>query len=211
MTARFWPPQWEPVVLPLQQGSDGYQGASDTYINRWSVDSNYGSSDFMFLRTPQEFGETQSPLLHFDLTLIPADSIVAEATLNLYVISKSNDTTPPIEASIYGVLAEWLASEATWNEALSGAVWESPGCNGPGDRRLTWDDQQELYEVETWVSWDVSDLARTWVADAERNQGLILKAAGEGQVAYSLLSSDDPRYDLRPHLVVSYWLPQPGM
>jgi len=98
-------------TLILQRGLAGYAGVTDTWIstNDWAPTLqdtvNYGQNDVLKV----ERNEGDNPLLRFDLSSIPANSMVVSATLGLYNLTQSNpggESTPAV-CNLYGVLVDW--------------------------------------------------------------------------------------------------------
>ncbi len=187
----------------FQQGVGDYDGMTDTYINAWAPAVNYGSSGILYLRS----NDIIAALLHFDLTSIPQDATVQEATLSLYVNYRSN--TNLLAARVYGVLRPWVVSETTWLSATQDIAWAVPGANGIGsDRSGLPVDGLGFDSVNQWYTVTVSSLVQTWVADPATNRGLIIKADPGDSVQYTLLSSNHANPAYRPFLVVTYTRPR---
>ena len=133
-----WP---APVVPPppttkviFQQGTDGYDGTTDTYLQRWN-DPPYlpphGDEGLLRVRA----FDSGRALLRFDVSTIPSTSVVTEAKLHLYCDDDDRPAgqgTHSIALEIYGVLAEWDEATATWEESGTGQAWSVAGCMGAG-------------------------------------------------------------------------------
>jgi len=193
-------PQLEgtPVTVTFQQSVDDYTGAEDTYISSYLPHWNYYLDHPVQIRT----WDIIASMFRFDVSSIPANAHVIEATLSLYSASRSN--SGPLHAHVYQVLRPWIIDQVTWNGPATGQAWGGPGCNDPGvDRAADSLDQRYVEFISTWYSWDVTEAARTWVEQPGSNFGLILKAYGDVQVSYSFATAENS-VTVRPKLTITY-------
>ena len=203
LTMRAYPTATPPLTtVILQQGLEGYLGVEDTYLNAYPEgrNANYSDDEFLSVRS----NDFMAPLLRFDLSLLPPGAQIAQATLELYVIDRSNPN--PVTVGVYNVERSWSITGTTWLQAAEGVPWEEPGCNGATDRYLSPEDQQTLSETGVWYGWEVTWLAQRWASDPAFNHGVILKGAPGGSVQYIFPSSEHGQRDRRPRLKVRYWV-----
>jgi len=190
----------------FRQGVDFYSGCTDARISEENPTRNFANEDlYLGMR-----GRVAS-LVRFDVSSIPAQVIVQEATLGLYVYQHGSR---PAEASLnaaFVVNRPWDEATATWRQATSLVQWGQPGCaEVPGDRSGTALDAQELYAHGQWYTWDVRSAAQEWVSNPDGNRGLLLQqtnVAVGGE--YYVRSSESPSVELRPYLYVRYAHPTP--
>jgi hypothetical protein len=204
LTMRGWPPSSVPLSLTLQQGISGYLGVHDTYLNRWEQSASYPDDELLLVRSH----DVKAVLVRFDMSLLPREAVIAEATLALYVLNSSNNN--PVSVAVHNVKRPWNSTTSTWLRASEGEEWEEAGCNGPGDRYLTHEDVQDLTATETWYEWDVTRLAQTWINEPDLNHGVVLKGTAVPHVEYRLHASDSRQTELRPRLELRYWVPDGG-
>ena len=204
LAMRAYPPTTTPLTVVLQQGTEGFFGVQDTYLSAWEQTINYADDELMLVRSH----DVKAPLLRFDLSLLPREAVIAQATLGLYVINRSNPN--PVTVGAYNVERSWSITGTTWLRAAEGVPWEEPGCNGATDRYLTPEDEQTLSDTEVCYSWDITRLAQIWVLDPAFNSGVLLKGTAVPQVEYMFYSSESTRTDRRPWLEISYWVPTGG-
>ncbi|GAB4406595.1 MAG: hypothetical protein Kow00123_19270 [Anaerolineales bacterium] len=212
-TATFTPtPSTPPTVLTLQQGVNGYTGATDTFIDWWSKDTNYGNETTFSIRGGNyDYGRQDiwSALLRFDLSPLPTGASIGSARLEIYLTARSNAGSAYF--SPYQVLREWTESGATWNRATSSTFWGLAGCNSTEppnpDRSAAATDmvQPPPSITNVWVSLDVTDIVRNWAAAPSTNLGLLLRDAGGNSVGYTFASSENANSSIRPKLVIEYW------
>jgi len=182
--------------------------SADTTLYAWDPAKNMALEWNLLLRS----GDVAAPLFQFDLGEIPAHDrvAIAEATLEVYVVSQSNGRE--VRATVAQVMAPWVPREATWQNASEGTPWTEPGCNAIPEDRLgfQYDDTVEINQAGTWVSFDVTEMARAWQSDPANNHGVIIKSTSGGSVLYKLAAVDNGTVAWRPVLKVRYTeLPEP--
>jgi hypothetical protein len=159
------------ILVVLQQGIDGYTGATDTTLKEDFPHGNFG--DVWYLRVG--FEHEDSALIRFDLSSIPPGSRIVCAVLSLYAERWSG---APFELSVgaYLVKRPWIDREATWLWAQSGIPWQVPGCNGPDDREQTPEAQVTVRYIFRWYDFDLTRLVDGWVNGWLPNYGVSLQA-----------------------------------
>ena len=104
----------------------------------------------------------------------PAD--IGRATLSVFVLNSSS----PANLSVWAAEQPW--AEATLCEAIAPRVSGSL----PSGRAYA---SAPVTGAQTWVSFDVTELVRSWVAGKQPNFGFVLTAADQGTVV--LLSAKE--------------------
>jgi hypothetical protein len=203
-TARFLPVS--PIGIFFQRGWTGYWADCDTTL-RPGQSSPGGNSLWVAA------DGSQRALLRFDLSVLPTNVEVVSATLSVH--SSFDSGVGPMTVSCYGIKRPWNIFDATWANATQTSQWEVPGCDGPSDREPTPVGSVVLASGNTWYRFDVSELARSWVADPTANHGVVLKGSAAGSGYWTFVSSDqaeDPpqwKHRLRPKLELLVSLPGP--
>jgi predicted peptidase len=204
------PPVYQTLVL--QQGTAGYAGVQDTYLNQWAPDLSYGSaSELRLFHSGAQ--PTMKALLRFDLSGLPANAHLRYATLSLRVTATSNHS-PYITVDAYRMNRAWDAATATWNRPSASQGWSSVGAEGvPGDRVDTISDSRkwDADDGPGRYGLNVMDLVQTWQANPNSNYGLMLRTTGP---AFSnddafFASSDFYLVADRPKLTIVYTLQNP--
>ncbi len=202
-TARFLPES--PTTIFFQRGWTGYTENCDTTLR--PVES-WPHGRYLWISADA----TQKVLLQFDLSLLPTDVEVVSATLSL--VSLFHAGVDEMTVGCYGVKRPWVVDEATWTQAAASTQWEVPGCLGPKDRELTPAWSVLLTTNPTTYVWDVTDLARQWVASPTSNNGVLLEGEAAGSGYWQFYSSDhaeNPPHALhrsRPRLDLVVQLPE---
>ncbi len=175
--------------------------------------------------------DVENPLLHFDLSAIPANSAVISASLSLYNTSQSNidgNTDFIRRVQLFQVLQEWdegnqTASPvngagkrgATGNHAFdyftgegTDVAWSATGMAANADYAAEVKSYADVVN-EGLYRWDVTALVREWVRGEQENYGIVLRDAtgyqenhNELRVFVSSQAVADPA--LRPQLTIIY-------
>jgi hypothetical protein len=181
-TARFLPVS--PVSIFFQRGWTGYREDCDTWL---------GTEESL----PRQYtvgvaaDGSQKALFKFDVSVLPANAQVISATLNLYAAGH----TPHVDdllVECYGVRRPWEVSEASWQDATLDTQWELPGCSGTTDRDMEPLSSVWVRDTDTTYTWDVTALAREWVANPASNHGVVLEGDGVGSGYWTFVSSNQP-------------------
>jgi hypothetical protein len=185
------------VTVSLQEGTNGYVGTVDTGIEAGSPTVNASTSATLRVDGSPDRGV----LIRWDLSSIPAGSIISQVSITTRVSDKSSD---PYE--FYAMNTPWVATEATWNEASAGVSWETAGGLGSLDR-----DSTVLASV-TWSSTGSKTVelgaegiakVQAWVNDPATNHGLMLMNATSSN-GLSFDSSEGATVTNRPKITLTY-------
>jgi hypothetical protein len=200
-----------PITLILQEGADGYVGASDTWISAWPNEdvTPHGSDELLVFRYNRQTTITthKAPLIRYDLAALPTGANISSAQLALFLVQPPADD---VRGAVHGMLRAWDEATATWLAPAPGLSWDVQGAQGiDTDHMGTASDVQQILEGERWYTFDVTQLAQLWSRDPAQNDGLILLArAGDDDynVEARFASSDYADQQYRPRLVITYWV-----
>ncbi len=193
-TAQFLPQT--PTTIFFQKGWTGYNQDGDTTLRPRESSPN-GNSLWI------SADGSQKALLKFDVSLLPADVEVVSATLSL--VPNYRQGVGDMTVNCYGLERPWDVGTATWTNATDTTRWEGEGASGPGDRGELVASALVVAERETYT-WDVTELARQWVADPSMNHGVVLEGSAAGSGYWTFVSSNQPEnppygfHRLRPKL-----------
>jgi hypothetical protein len=192
-TVTFTPsPTSGPSLPACYSGTpNGFLPSDDTYINSNQPLNNYGTDNTFDVRPDN--GADRRGLLKFDLSSIPANSIVTSATLYLY----SQDSKTGQTTYIYRVTSNWSESTATWlTWSLLGGDFDS------GTSHFTFIPAQN----NCMLTMDITNLVQAWVNGTYNNYGLMLYSTGPNHnIPYS--SKEDGTASRLPKLNIVYTLP----
>jgi hypothetical protein len=206
-TARFLPAA--PTTIFFQRGWTGYTENCDTTLSQAQTGDVWPIKDTVHISADG----AKKALLKFNLSVLPSNVEVISATLSLQAAIHQN--VGDMTVRCYGVKRAWDVSEATWTNATQSIAWEIPGCMGPSDRETVPVASVLVTADNTTYTWDVTSLARQWVANPSANNGMLLEgeASGSGYWAFrSSNLSEQPPYWLqryRPKLELLVELPEP--
>ncbi len=140
-------------------------------------------------------------MLRFDLSDVPANAAVVQATLELYAIGWSG---ADIAISAHYITRSVSHCEATWNQAEAGQAWGQPGCNDvTTDRRAAPESTVTTNSIGKWYSFDVTTVAQGWVDGDLANNGVLLRTT-DSAYSFSFASAESGDAVHRPRLVITY-------
>ncbi|MCI0333507.1 MAG: DNRLRE domain-containing protein [Planctomycetes bacterium] len=197
------PPSGTPTQIAFQDGLFpyvSYAGTSDTKIAGGNATTNYGTATTFDVDGDPDI----AALLKWDVSAIPAGSIVVSAAIELYV---TNSTKQNFE--VYALQKAWDELSATWQRLATGNNWSGAGATGGSDHDSTALGQlgpggTGIQRIEL----NAAGLAavQSWIDDSQSNFGIILQdySASDGVDFYS---SEYATVARRPKLVVNYETP----
>jgi hypothetical protein len=186
----------------LQQGYDGYEGCEDTYFYQYAPEQNHCGADALMVGYRQRYGS----LLWFDLSSIPANAEVSQASLQLYAKGwGGSDAT----LGAHRLLRSFDACQATWNQARLFGPWGQPGCNDTStDRRAMPESSVETDTIGKWYRFDLTELVQEWLSGGQSNRGVLLRGASPYSAGlFYFASAQEQEMDKRPKLVIQYRAP----
>ncbi len=185
--------------LVLQQGLGSYDGVADTYLDAWFQTSNMGQETTLNVRQDN----IRSSLLRYDLTAIPQDAAIREATLNLWVEQVTESDAVCLQ--VYMLRRPWQEDLATWIEADMGTGWANGGAGeADEDYEARLIDDLSLGDAQQWLSIDIAPAVQYWVQHPEANYGLVIKGVGATNGESLFASSQWEIRQKRPKLLLSY-------
>ncbi len=170
------------IVVNLQPGPEG----KDTSVTSEEPDDNFGTLQiFVIGRDPDE---TLRSLIEWDLSSIPANQNIIEATMEICCYQIYGAGSPMI--TFYLINESWEEMTATWNN--------QPGYDGSVYTQGNWPSG-----ANAWTSVDLTDIVSGWNDGTYDNYGIIGLQESVYTVA-GFFSSDYTTPSLRPTLIVEY-------
>jgi hypothetical protein len=202
------------IVAQLQQGvSDAglYSGMTDSFIAQNAPTQQNGNATTLRVDGEEpNNSQDQMILLRWELSEIPADAIIENASLILNV----NDASAGQNYNMFPLRANWAETSVTYQLAQTGDPWETAGARGPTDRSAT--------SMGTIGSSNTGKLrfpfnaagraeVASWAANGQANHGLVISDTPTGTLnnALEFSSSEHATVANRPLLFIAYSLPQP--
>lgn len=171
-------------------------------------------------------------LTRFDVSSIPAGSIINSATMGLFFQRSGSNAEAisgyklsrlqPGKAWVEGAgQAPATDGSVTWASQASFPVgnparvpWSTPGATGAGDIDLA---STIVFDkagggTSEWKQFDVKAWVQEWVNGTWENNGTVLwGGVGTGVDAYyGIVGSEDAQYSTKPMLIVDYTVPEPA-
>jgi len=171
----------------------------DTYIAQNKPTDNYGTDSTISVDSQDT--QSQRGLIQFNLSSIPANSIINSAILRLYTTAVKNAADHHMNISVYRLTSNWTESGATWNNKNSSTAWTTAG----GDFDSTKFATTVVNASGTYYYWNITILVQGWVNGSWTNYGLILNGSGYTADAYKAFgSSNNPNTSRWPLLTINY-------
>ncbi|MHC4739543.1 MAG: DNRLRE domain-containing protein, partial [Planctomycetota bacterium] len=177
----------------------------DTFANSGAASTNY--STYLTLNTYTWPADTiaNTTIIKWDLTDIPTDANVTEATLYLYQVDSSGDSSYDIGVhKITGVDPNITA--CTWNTYDGTNSWTGGSDGGQSDIAAAEDTKSVNLTDDEYKTWDVTDMVTDWVATPSSNYGMLVNSDDDASVdSYRFFAANDANdSSTRPKLIVTY-------
>jgi len=184
------------------------RGSEDTFVNHGTyANDNYFSESTLNTYTWPENHVANRGFIQWNLSGLPEDITVSQATLWLYYVAEDHgggDGEYTVNVSkVSGVKPDLRT--ATWNGSGGATPWPG-GADGGSSAIGPPGSSATIGSKHRWVSWDITEMVREWVADPATNFGMAIDSDGSA-------SSDSNRYfasreypdpGLRPWLEITY-------
>lgn len=192
------------LAVAFQDGvapATDYSGTRDTKLRSDAPDSAFGSEDFLEV----DAGPDYTALLKWDLSAVPGNALVTQASIVLHVTNVSTATY-----FLYALSNSWDESSATWIERRSGESWNQPGSAGSSDRSNTVLADIEgptLGELRIPLGTEGMDVLQSWINDANANHGFVIQNYDTADDGLDFSSREAAEPSLRPRLEMTYVVP----
>ncbi|MEA1900553.1 MAG: DNRLRE domain-containing protein [Thermodesulfobacteriota bacterium] len=186
-------------------GADFPQTCKDTYLNAGEAGVNYSSnSEFLNTYTWPINTAANRIVMKWDLSALPQDTIIQEATLSLYMHTYSGDGNYEITAHKI-ITHNPDISSCTWNTYNGSNSWTG-GANGGEQDIASAESSTIVDKTSGYKNWNITQMVQEWVDNSSTNFGLMLNSD-------TTAASDSNRYfrpteylsqDQRPVLTIKY-------
>jgi hypothetical protein len=186
-------------TLTIYTDADAGNSNDPCYVN-----TTYGNTDTVNLNA----SSSQRGFFHFDLSTIPAGSVIDSVKLQTYVTHKESDDTAGYLVSVNRVTNEWNEAYLTWNQRVSGVNWSTAGgdyestavCSTLGLGNST-----GLKTIAEGVKF--AQLVQRWLDGTTPNYGVIVMHSGTSGGQRSLANRESYADSYKTRLVVTYTPP----
>lgn len=151
---------------------------NDTMVDSDTLTTQYGSSDVLGIRN---VGSTQRTFAKFDLTALPQNAVITQATLRVFI----KQVLAPGELTVNTVSADW--SERTLSDSvnLNLVPLASTLLINPKDSNH-------------YVNYDMTALVQSWQSKAKPNFGIAITPPAVGSPVNVLLDSKESNSTSHP-------------
>ncbi len=169
---------------------------ADSYVDEGHPATNYGAAFELPVARGQERGAAlqreilKHALLRFDLSTIPSEAMVQEATLELYLRRLSGKE--PFTVGLDALDGSWQESTVTWNTVPVDRTNYGDALVPPG---------------ESYKQWDATAVVGDWLAGSQKNDGVLLYDVAGDNCILSFASREYRGTEYDPRLVITYTLP----
>ncbi|MEZ6035156.1 MAG: DUF2341 domain-containing protein [Planctomycetaceae bacterium] len=151
---------------------------ADTYIDKGATGTNYGVATSLVVdRSGGDIGN-QRALLKFDLSTLPAGTVILSASLQMHATQNSG----AFNINVYELTENWVegnvngtASVASWTQRQTGTNWTTAG--GTYDPTV-------VATLNTGATgqhnWDITSLVTAWQSGEKVNNGIIIGSPDTG-------------------------------
>lgn len=179
-----------------QEGVDGFSGTYDSYVDGGSPNTNFGTSDTLYVDT----SPTERAVLMFDVfgsggKRIPYNSTITNANITVNVIDAGDTVT------VYQILENWTEDQVTYNNRLTGTAWSSTGIANTPSRSATTESSFTPSSIGVYT-FSVLSAVRSWTNQSSSNLGVVLSPGGSNTVGISSKEAIDEAD--RPILAVTF-------
>ena len=225
-------------TVTFQQGINGYSGASDTWLDYYHDNTNYGNDGDIHVRHDWYSNvDDRDTLIKFDLSSLPANAVITGASLSLlYYQDWDIGSSDYLTVSAYRLLHSWTEGSGGSDNGRTGAAfyyryaypdttqWYNGGARGVDqDRQANPDASVTLYNIgsgyawETWSGSGITASVANWYANPSQNLGWVMDYSAysdsqDGVIFHSSNYSTSPAdYVWRPKLQIDYYvIPEPA-
>ena len=192
----------EDLAFKIAHGAT-LQAAGDTTIKLKAPDTtnNFGASTQLII--DRESTDLQRALLQFDLSSIPSNAIVNNATLKM----QSTQIGGMLNINVYEMLQSWVegtgngtAGSANWNQSAPATNWTTAGGTYNPVAVATLNTNSTGQHT-----WSVTSLVQAWVAGSQVNNGLMVASPDGG--GNRTVTYDSSEGTTAPVLVIDYTVP----
>ena len=226
----IYPGDTPPTVI-TKELKVGTSLINDTYIDIYNPTTTYGSSGSLWVYNNRAGGcpggtcpgPIRSSLIKFDLSSIPANAYIHQASLSLYERSTPHEALGKLQVDVHRLARPFEEANATWQKATALQNWALPGAmHTVLDYVVPYYDRRMLYQGDLpWTTtsrqipyfgFDVTAAVRGWITNQFPNYGFILRADRQLSSvlqqdlirSYVFASANYGVANQRPRLIVAY-------
>jgi hypothetical protein len=185
-------------TVTFQQGTNGYSGVTDTYIDQFAPTDSFGGVQWLEIRSYDPgsgLTEKNTTMIRFELSSIPSNATVTSATLKVYNIrAAANDANDVITLS--KATGSWNP-QWTWNMGVPASTPSGVTCPTVAPPTYDGSGTPQLYTIS-----GLAALVQGWVTTPASNLGMIFSTTSN--LNFRFASSEYSTATYRPALTVTY-------
>jgi RHS repeat-associated protein len=170
--SRVFPVKIDPSITTVHAYNDCLIGSEEFENTNLCGDALYDGRE----TSPNK--STLRSLLQFELSTIPADSVILSAHMSLYFKNGWPESTKTVDVF---PLTTKPGFTATWKTYDGTHAWTNPG--GDFDSTIKSQKAVSTSAKGTWISWGLAPTVEKWVRTPSTNDGLLLKADNETELS----------------------------
>ncbi|MHC4397002.1 MAG: DNRLRE domain-containing protein [Planctomycetota bacterium] len=177
----------------------------DTYTNVGAPTTNYSTSIQLNVYTWPADTVANTTIIKWDISAIPTDATVTEATLYLYQYEAVGDAS--YDVPVHKIInVNPVISALTWNTYDGANSWTAGADGGQGDTAAAEDTPSLNNTINEYKTWTVTNMVQDWVSTPSSNYGMLLNSDSVASVDSHryFVSTDDSDASTRPKLIVTY-------
>ena len=208
------------IDVTLALAERDYTYISDASIWGHAPDriGNYGASHSLVMYEEHAGSNHWHTLVHFGLAFVPANAQIEQAELRLFARTEDPNlgVLPAATIGIHAVARSWVEGDCEFTDvgcigsAAAGVTWLSRGPAHDLGLWTTPGGDVDAVEIAAavpvvpgeWVSIDLTNIVRAWIAGERPNYGVMLNGVGAAFAVF--YSSEAPEVELRPRLRLRY-------
>jgi hypothetical protein len=177
----------------------------DTYTNAGDPDGTRSTATQLKTYIWPADTVANTTIIKWDLSVLPTDTVIVEATLHLYLNGTGGDAA--YNMGVHKIInVNPVISALTWNTYDGTNSWTGGGNGGQSDIAAAEDIPAVNNTINEYKTWSVTNMVADWVATPANNYGMLVNADADATVDSHryFASTEDANTSIRPKLVVTY-------
>lgn len=161
--------------------------ARDAYVSALEPEKNFGEDSKLLVG--RDSTNWLRSFIQFDLSGMPNNITITEATMKLYLLENSQPTVSKV-IDAYAVIQSWQEDEVTF-------------ANQPLFEETPYAEVTITNEINTFIAWDISTLLRDWKSGSLANIGIALDST-DPWVGFASSNALVTTLRVKPVLLIEY-------
>jgi hypothetical protein len=183
----------------------------DTWANAGAPTGNFSTATRLNTYTWPADTVANTIIIKWDLSAIPTDATVTEATLYIYQTDSGGDTS--YDVPVHKIVnVNPVITACTWNTYDGTNSWTGGADGGQSDTAAAEDTPALNSTNNEYKTWSVTNMTQDWVTTPSNNYGMLVNSDDVASVDSwrYFASTEDSNTPYRPKLIVTYISGSPG-